>query len=482
MLTCMQAAAALALFDPATATAEQLRRALLVRVPGLVLAIVLITIGLSSIGLYFGASSRRDRSLLWFGVFATLYGLRLSDFVDIVAFLARRPEPQALYLASAVNSFVPIPAILFLRSTASRFRRWINIALLLQSAFFCVAVAADLLLHRPFALSEVNSILVLADLLVLFVVLLSQPRRRGEIFLTFAVLQFLAAIAFTNLRELGLVHFDIRPEPYTFFVLIVALGLYTARSSVQREERLAVLNSELRTARDIQSTLLPGRLPHTAEVRVAARYLPMTDVAGDLYDILQTSSGFGVLIADVTGHGMPAALIASMVKIAARSQLQHARDPAAVLRGMDAILSGQVKGQLVTAAYLYIDTLARSVRYSAAGHPSCLRLDLPGGTTVDELAENDLPLGLGAGDYRARELPLKNGSRFVLYTDGALEALGPADALFGDERLQAAVATTAAMNAEDAAEAIVSRVREWAEGGSSLQPDDDLTLVVVDLL
>ena len=116
----------------------------------------------------------------------------------------------------------------------------------------------------------------------------------------------------------------------------------------------------------------------------------MTSVAGDFYDfLLADDQHAGLLIADVSGHGVPAALIASMVKMAATSQRSQAAHPAALLAGMNAALCGNTQGQYVTAAYVYLDAQSRELHYSAAGHPAML-LFRDGG--VIEIAENGMLL------------------------------------------------------------------------------------------
>ena len=101
----------------------------------------------------------------------------------------------------------------------------------------------------------------------------------------------------------------------------------------------------------------------------------MTAVAGDFYDFLVIDpERVGILVADVSGHGVPAALIASMVKVAFAAQKDHADTTAAVLAGMNETLCGRLAGQYVTAAYLFIDTRSRMIRYGAAGHPPMLHL------------------------------------------------------------------------------------------------------------
>jgi sigma-B regulation protein RsbU (phosphoserine phosphatase) len=98
----------------------------------------------------------------------------------------------------------------------------------------------------------------------------------------------------------------------------------------------------------------------------------MASVAGDFYDLIKVDqTGLGILVADVSGHGVPAALISSMVKIALSSQRPHAHNPAQVLDGINQILCGNMESDFVTAGYLYIDTAKQIATYAGAGHRRC---------------------------------------------------------------------------------------------------------------
>src|SRR5271170_7432821 len=97
----------------------------------------------------------------------------------------------------------------------------------------------------------------------------------------------------------------------------------------QLAQQLLTIQKELETARQIQLSILPSEIPKIEGLDIAARYIPMTSVAGDFYDfIVVDEKHIGILVADVSGHGMPAALIASMLKIALSTQQAHAADPA----------------------------------------------------------------------------------------------------------------------------------------------------------
>src|SRR6201986_2520273 len=117
--------------------------------------------------------------------------------------------------------------------------------------------------------------------------------------------------------------------------------------------QLLTIQKELETARQIQMSILPSEIPKIEGLDIAARYVPMTSVAGDFYDfLLVDGKHIGILVADVSGHGMPAALIASMLKIALAAQAANAADPAKVLLGLNQTLCGKFQHHYVTAAYV----------------------------------------------------------------------------------------------------------------------------------
>ena len=263
-------------------------------------------------------------------------------------------------------------------------------------------------------------------------------------------------------------------EPFGFAVLLASLGYVAARRTLDRDEELGSLQKELELAKRIQLSILPGAFPASTAFEVAARYVPMTSVAGDFYDyLLGDDVQAGLLIADVSGHGVPAALIASMVKMAASSQRALAAEPDRLLAGMNAALYGNTQQQLVTAAYVHLDARAGLLRYAAAGHPAMF---LWRAGEVMEILENGLVMGLlPEVPYPCLKFALHTGDRLVLYTDGLVEASSASDEMFGEERLQRMMQETAGMTAAQAADAIVARVKEWAR-----VQEDDLTVLICD--
>jgi serine phosphatase RsbU (regulator of sigma subunit) len=205
----------------------------------------------------------------------------------------------------------------------------------------------------------------------------------------------------------------------------------------------------------------------------------MTAVAGDFYDFIEIGERrLGVLVADVSGHGVPAALIASMVKVAIAAQKPQADRPSAVLAGMNETLAGRLGSQYVTAAYLFLDLERGIMRYSAAGHPPLLRWRRDE-ARAQEIEENGLPLGMmEVAEYREVEQPLQAGDRFLLYTDGLVDATNRAGEFFTLERVKDTVAAGTALATERLADQILAHTRGWADEVAT----DDLTVVLVDCI
>jgi serine phosphatase RsbU (regulator of sigma subunit) len=247
----------------------------------------------------------------------------------------------------------------------------------------------------------------------------------------------------------------------------------------QLAQQLLTIQKELETARQIQLSILPSAVPKMEGLDLAARYIPMTSVAGDFYDfIVVDEKHIGILVADVSGHGMPAALIASMLKIALSSQVGHAADPATVLLGLNHALCGKFQHHFVTAAYLFIDMEKRTLTYAGAGHPPLL---LWGGSDgVRSVEENGLFLGkFSFATYSSVELPLKVGDRILLYTDGIPETTNLAGIEFGTDGFRQFLEADQSTSADQFADQLLEELSRWSARRSTEELDDDITIVAV---
>jgi phosphoserine phosphatase RsbU/P len=224
-----------------------------------------------------------------------------------------------------------------------------------------------------------------------------------------------------------------------FAVLLFSLGYVALQIIFSSERRLLSIENELAIAREIQKSILPSSSPRFENLRITAAYRPMTAVAGDFYDFIHVDQNRGgFLVADVSGHGVPAALIAAMIKVAIQSVVPcAAQDPGAVLQGLNRILSTQLHVPFVTAAYLWLDTETRQALYSAAGHPPLLRWR---GGKLERIESNGLLFGvMPEPEYPVCDMPINRGDRFLLYTDGVIEPENARGDSFGDCKLEEVV-------------------------------------------
>ena len=248
----------------------------------------------------------------------------------------------------------------------------------------------------------------------------------------------------------------------------------------QLAQQLDTIKQELEIARKIQLSILPDQVPAMPDLDLAARYVPMTQVAGDFYDfILIDEKHIGILVADVSGHGMPAALIASMLKIALAAQTECAAEPAKVLNGLNQTLCGKFHDHYVTAAYVYIDMEKRTLRYAGAGHPPVMMCEGVSGR-VRDLDENGFFLSWTTdATYSSGEVPIGPGDWFILYTDGITEASNRDKEEFGIARFRAFMESNSLLSADEFASKLLNELQTWSGRAADDEPDDDVTLVVV---
>jgi phosphoserine phosphatase RsbU/P len=412
-----------------------------------------------------------DPMLLWLALFAILYGLRLWLQLGTTYLMLGSPAffPR---LRSASNYLVPIPGFFYFQAAGFLGRYGRKIATALTVPFLCICVGTLVIGYRGY-FDFINNLIVILSLIALAI---ESLRRRAvdEDFriIRWAIAIFVAFALFDNITPA----FGFHPfkEPIGFAIFLGILGYVAARRTLQREHQFTEIQKELEIARRIQADILPSPYPDSNHFTVAARYVPMTSIAGDFYDFLLTDpQQAGLLIADVSGHGVPAALIASMVKLAATSQRDNSSAPSALLTGMNSVLCGNTQSQFVTAAYVYLDAHSSTLRYSAAAHPPMLLLRAG---EIIPIEENGLMLAaFSFATYSTTEHPLQSGDRLVLYTDGLLEAASATGEEFGPQRLSALLQKTARLPVEEAADLIISSLQTWSH-----TPNDDLTLLICD--
>jgi sigma-B regulation protein RsbU (phosphoserine phosphatase) len=267
---------------------------------------------------------------------------------------------------------------------------------------------------------------------------------------------------------------------YLFFNICLVYVAF--RRITSTEKQLVAVKQDLETARNIQNAILPGKSPKSKSYEIASAYVPMALIGGDYYDYqMKDETHIGVLIADVSGHGISAALIASMVKVAFNSQFSYTKQPAMVLEQMNRSLSGQLNNEFITAGYFGVDLQKNKLIYSSAGHPP-LVLYRRRDDAVTEVKVAGIPIGIYADThYTEATLNLVQGDRLFLYTDGLLDVLNPGNEAFGRIRFMELVNETKNLLPEKAIAFILRAIQKWSEKNDTETYDDDITLIIFDI-
>ena len=330
-------------------------------------AVAILSIAVAAIALFCFRRGTRDLTLIYFGLLCILYAVRVLASFSSFRSIFNEPQMFWSYVNWVITCTIILPLGLFLYQLFDeRLRNFFRWLLAAQTAFAIFGILAAALRVGLTKLSFANNFVVLGTLLATALFLVANkwrpgPRQRlSREFLVFVggFLVWMLFVVHANLLGLKILKGQ-NVEFLGFLVFVASLGYISAYRTFANEERLIAINKELEIARRIQSSTLPQFVPSFAGLEIAARYAPMSAVAGDFYDFLCVDEKrVGILVADVTGHGVPAALIASMLKVAFASQAAHAHDPVRVLTGLNGALCGKFEEHFVTAAYLFVDLYA----------------------------------------------------------------------------------------------------------------------------
>jgi len=239
------------------------------------------------------------------------------------------------------------------------------------------------------------------------------------------------------------------------------------------------VDREMAVVADIQRSLLPAELPKITGMNLSVHYQTSRMAGGDYYDFFRLPEGkWGILIADVSGHGTHAAVIMAIMHSIAHTHPGPVLSPETILTYVNAQLTRRYTlhmGAFVTAFYGIYDPGTRELQYACAGHNPPRLKHCDTGQIESLNKASDLPLGIVETErYRACTHAYRSGDQIIFYTDGITEALNPAGEQFGVERLDVVLS-----QCQPDAQSIVQRVLEEVDRFAAGRPaDDDRTVLV----
>jgi sigma-B regulation protein RsbU (phosphoserine phosphatase) len=456
-------------------------------VVGIMSGTVFVFIGL--VAFAFAAVRRQSgvRIFVWLGAWSAMYGtLLLAESPSVVSAIPREARPILPFLTTSISYLLlAVISLAWLELSAGKMRLFLKtvfgLGLTIGIAgigYYVVTGSSEKLLLY------INFISALA--LIVFLIVLAVPGlSRKYLVLPNRGVMIAGTLVFANEALYFSVAHLLRYPTYritgslALATLLFSFGYVAVQIALAGERRLHSIENELVIAQEIQASILPSKNPEVKGLSVAAVYRPMTAVAGDFYDFIAVDENrVGILVADVTGHGVPAALIASMIKVAIQLVVVCADDPRQVLSGLNHILFAQMRAQLVSAAYLWVDTERRRALYSAAGHPPLLHWR---GGKLERVESNGLLLGvLAEAEYPVWEVNIQAGDRFLLYTDGVSEPENGNGEAFGECKLEQIVCGNPLRPPSELLDKLLAEIRQWQP--ASAEQKDDITLVAIDVV
>jgi two-component system sensor histidine kinase ChiS len=258
-------------------------------------------------------------------------------------------------------------------------------------------------------------------------------------------------------------------------------GLISLRGSVKLNNELALIKRDIQIAHEIQSSILSQSLPRVDGIDIGLGYEPMTEVGGDFYDVQMIGDRtLAILLADVSGHGIPAAFICAMLKVAYSFHLHNAADPSDLMKRIASTMFNYMGGQFITGCYACIDLDAKVLRQANAGHWPLL-IFRKSEQRIVLSDDHGTPIGWNMDeDYHTVEMKIFPGDRIILYTDGITEARNAANVMYGEQRFHDFIKEHQALGAREFVGLMIQAIFEWSGSGSDKNLRDDVTILVAD--
>ncbi len=254
-----------------------------------------------------------------------------------------------------------------------------------------------------------------------------------------------------------------------------------SQQSLQDQERL---KHEMHLAQEIQQTLLPAEFPKIRGFDISSYYESAKEVGGDYYDFVEIDKDrIGVVIADVSGKGVPGSLVMTMIRTALRTEAKNAESAADTLRRVNRFVMGDIKkGMFVTVFYAILNSRTRSLNFASAGHNPMI-LYRPSTKKTYYLNPKGFPVGISLNDEKLFDnsitddsIRLSKGDIVVIYTDGVTEAMNSRRELFGEERLLQVIRNYGHLPADEFVAKLKAEITSFTEGQVQ---NDDISLVVI---
>lgn len=269
-------------------------------------------------------------------------------------------------------------------------------------------------------------------------------------------------------------------------ITLFAFALADRIQLLRQEKDMALaqvtsLRRERKISRDILMQSLPKTIPDVKNLQIQIYILPMKDVGGDFYEFFSPNPyEIGIVLCDVSGHGIPASLISAMGKVAFTTQKDNISSPKQVLEGMNRVLYGNCNPQYVTASYVYLNTSTKVWRFGRAGHPSAY-LQRASGEIIKVHPKGKIIGVFPEIQIEETTYRVEPKDRILILSDGVLESFNPEGKMYGESGLLEFLRTNREIPnhlfkgklIQDLESFSKTEIKEW---------DDDLTFIFLELV
>ncbi len=264
-----------------------------------------------------------------------------------------------------------------------------------------------------------------------------------------------------------------------FYPIISCLGVYiifTFKKYITETQKREIIEKELNIAREIQESFLPKEIPQVGGLEVSVKMLTARQVGGDLYDIEQLDDNkLGIMIGDVSGKGVPAALYMSRVVSVFKTYMREGTASEVVKNINNRLVAEAASNLFVTLAYMVFDTEKKIADFAMGGHLPTIVMEPDGNIELLDVSEG-MPLGLIEGDFSPGRKEYKPGSIFVFYTDGVTEAMNIKEEMFGQDRLVKLVKGLRGRSTQEIVDSIHKVIGAFEGKGNQ---HDDITVMAI---
>lgn len=292
------------------------------------------------------------------------------------------------------------------------------------------------------------------------------------------------ATAVQAVNEGHIFQFHLKPCPADALAQAIEEGVTHYRQISAQTSQIRDMEKSMALASEVQRNLVPKDHLTTEGLEVAGQSQWCDETGGDYYDFFPRRVGgclhTGVVVGDVTGHGISSALLMTTARAFLRERIAAPGSTAAIMTDVNRHLARDVAGtnRFMSMFYCEVDAARRSICWTRAGHDPAL-IYTPGSDAVDELAGPGFPLPLGVMEkavYEESQREVQPGQVIVIGTDGIWEARSPQGEYFGKNRLMALVRAQADQSATEMARSIIEALDTFRH---PQLPEDDATLVVI---